>query len=288
MRSALQLALFACFGLAAQTPVRPALDFDPQHKIFADAALSFQDYRIELRTSKSKPTGELKDIRFLHKWKLVANFPNEAEFGHNHFGIFPLLSEDGKQLVIEQYTGGAHCCTHYWIYDLRIEPVLIYRSEDYYVGYEAVFADLDEDGSYEIDQRLLTFDYFDRCSHADSPFPNALFKYDSRRREYLPANSHFASRLLKPLDASRRDLEDYRRQSAPGGYDESGVYLGRVLKVLTTYLYAGEIEKGWNFFDREYALPDKIEMRRKIETQLRKDALYLAIEKETKTRKGRQ
>ena len=288
MRSTLQLALFACFGLTAPKPVRPDLGLDAQHKIFSDAALSFQDYRIELRTSKSKPMRELKIIRFLHKRKLVASFPNEAEFGHNHFGIFPLLSEHGKQLVIEQYTGGAHCCTQYWIYDLGIEPVLIYRSKDYHVGYEAVFTDLDQNGSYEIEQRLLTFDYFDRCSHADSPFPHALFKYDSRGRKYLPANSHFASRLLKPLDASRRDLGEYKRQSAARGYDESGVYLGKVLKVLTTHLYAGEIEQGWNFFDGEYTLPDKIEMRRKIEIQLRKDAAYLAIEREAKTRKSRQ
>jgi hypothetical protein len=35
-----------------------------------------------------------------------------------YFGLFPLLGKNRKQLVVQQYSGGAHCCHSWWIYDL--------------------------------------------------------------------------------------------------------------------------------------------------------------------------
>ena len=95
--------------------------------------------------------------------KVLATFKSDGYRKEmNNFGLFPFLGTKMKQLIIEQYSGGAHCCWSYWIFKLRADFEVIYDSQEYPVGYGLTPLDLDKDGVFEFTQGLLTFDYFDR------------------------------------------------------------------------------------------------------------------------------
>jgi hypothetical protein len=273
------LFLFFMLGFSSQ---RPELNFKDLEKLYCkEDILVVGEYRIEC-----KLTGQaVPEIRLSRKGKLIRSLVNEVDSDYlrdyNRFGLFPLLSPNSKELIVEQYSGGAHCCTSYRFYELGSEPLLLYDSDDYPVGYEPFFTDLDADGVYEFSQPLLTFDYFDSCSHADSAFPVAIFNFDAKSRRYKPANRAFAREILKELPRYEKELNEFRKAHKPSEeVPVHGEYLGKVLQVLVTYLYAGKIQQGWAFFEREYQLPDKAKIRQEIEDELAKDTVYLAVAKQ--------
>lgn len=52
-----------------------------------------------------------------------------------------------------------------------------------------------------------------------------------------------------------------------------------MLEVVLTYLYAGRESEAWAFYESEYDLPEKTEMKAKIPKKLRGDAVYKALRK---------
>src|ERR1044072_2191475 len=94
-----------------------------------------------------------------------------------NFALFPLLGGETKQLIINHHSGGAPCRPSIWIYDLAgPTPRQLFASNKYDVGFNPLLADIDRDGVYEFTQTVMSFDYFDRLSHASSPFARAAFK----------------------------------------------------------------------------------------------------------------
>ncbi|HZF41457.1 MAG TPA: hypothetical protein VE715_21745, partial [Blastocatellia bacterium] len=105
-------------------------------------------------------------------------------------GLFNFLGGQSPQLIVEGYSGGAHCCWEYRIIDLSPAYRLLYDSNDWRVGQGLTPVDLDDDGVFEFIQSVMAFDYF-HVSHARAPFPKAIFKYDKKAGKYLPANHLF-------------------------------------------------------------------------------------------------
>jgi hypothetical protein len=194
------------------------------------------------------------------------------------FGLFSLLRGETKQLVILQYTGGAHCCWVYKIYDFRPRLHLIFDDEKYgdSLGYELHPVDIDGDGQYELTQAVMTFDYF-HMSHASSVFPTAVFAYNDVSHRYLPANKNFSSYLLGDIEDDLRRLA-----SAKANLDAKAVapheeYLSAVLSVFLDSVYVGREADGWRFFNMEYKLSDRHEIKVDIETAFRSDPIYKSI-----------
>jgi hypothetical protein len=213
------------------------------------------------------------------KEKVLATFKrgyNKKEW--TNFGLFSFLEGDTKQLIVEQFSGGAHCCWSYWILNLLPDIEVIYESQQYPVGYDLVPLDLDEDGVFEFTQGILTFDYFDRLCHALSPIPTAVFKYEENRIKYLPASHLFPEYLLNGIEKNIRAVKKLNKRTDFTTYDDSGgEYLSAVLKVVLRYIYAGKENEAWSFYDHEYHLPDKEEMKSKIRKRLGSCLVYQHI-----------
>jgi len=194
----------------------------------------------------------------------------------SRFGLFSFLGENTKELLIEQYSGGAHCCWFYWIYRLVPNFDAVYESWKYEkVGGPLDPVDANNDGVYEFTQRIYTFDYFDRLSHAYSPFPKIIFAYDREKGEYLPANHIYPDYILEEVWDNITKVRQLNARISPATYeDKRGEYLSLVLKVLTTFIYAGYEKLGWFFFESEYRLPDKEIIKLKIEERLKKCSVY--------------
>lgn len=190
------------------------------------------------------------------------------------FGLYPLLNQATPQLIIEQT---ANRDWRYWVVDLSRRAKVIYDSGKYRVGHSLRVCDVDGDRKQELVLSLLTFWFFDRFDNTNSPFIDIVFNYDPKLREYLPANHRLQDFALRDIEQQIKAVRNSK--SKQQGTGDDGHVLGKVLEVVLSYLYAGQEKEAWAFYEAAYSLPDKAEMRLKMEKVLRDDAVYRAISK---------
>lgn len=240
--------------------------------------LSYKGYLIEKSQDKGEESWSAALKRGNH---VVAKFEGGWNKEWTNFGLFPFVSQEPKQLVVEQYSGGAHCCYSYWIYDLSAAtPRALFDNERYGTGSQLVPVDIDGDGIYELKHSVMTFDYF-HLSHASSIFPQAVFAFDKKAGEYRPANRRFSAHVLEGLQSDVKELETLKTQGNP---DRDEIYTERhfsaVLQVTLKYIYAGKRDEGWAFFNREYRTHEGIsreKMRAEIEEALSGEPVYKSV-----------
>ena len=178
------------------------------------------------------------------------------------FGLFKLLRNGSRQLVVEQncWRAGAH-----WIVDFSRGFRLIYDSSTWNVGREELSViDLDGDGQDEIIQTSNAFyEFMDIMAMGAIPQPRIIFKYDARAGRYVPANRSFPEYIRKSMTT---DLELIQQEQAK--------LPDAVLPVVLDYIYLGQEKKGWKYFERACGYCDKQELRQRIKAILRKDPVY--------------
>ena len=253
---------------------------DPFEAAYVDGdKLSYQGYDVERSVDAS---GHQSFATIKKKGRIIATLSNGG-LGKDstRFGLFSLLGDASKQLVILQYTGGAHCCWTYRIYDFHPNLRVIFDDESYgleYLGYELLPQDIDGDGKFELTQAVMTFDYF-HMSHASSVFPVAVFSYNEKSRTYVPANRRFSAYVLEDIEHDLKALELASRDVNVEDVNDKEEYLSAVLRVLLKRIYAGNEADAWKFFDTEYRLSDKIEFKNDIRQALRHDPIYRSVYK---------
>ena len=196
------------------------------------------------------------------------------------WGLFPFLGGKIKQLVIKEYSGGAHCCTSYKIYTLESEPQLIFDGNEYdmeEIGYSLKPVDINQDGVYEFTQAVMAFDYF-HASHAASVFPTAVFSYDKQQGKYKLANRLFQMYLLRGIKEderkARKAIQLFERKKIIFNDSE---YFYPMMEVVLKYIYAGQLQKGWSFFEKNYQVQDKDELREDLRDAFKNDPTYKSI-----------
>ena len=248
--------------------------------------LSYGNYQIEKHRKPTIVEGKRFDddghqfAVLKQKDKVVAQFdaivnPLGTEI---RFGLHSLLGDDRKQLIIEQTENRGW---QYWIVDLNQEAKVIHNSGKYNVGQGLRVLDLDGDGKTELIQNLLTFWFFDGLANTHSPFPDIVFTYDPKSRQYVPANCRFRDFVLRDIEQHITKVRVAKSNAAKndGDVPGDGDILGAMLRVLLEYIYASKEKEAWEFYEAEYNLPDKAEMKSKIKNKLKEDAVYQAISK---------
>jgi hypothetical protein len=195
---------------------------------------------------------------------------------YNEVKLVSLLRDGAKQLFVQHFSGGAHCCWTSIILELSDSVHTLFHSDDYTdLGYQLTMSDLDRDGMMDLHMTIITFDYFDRLTHAISPISSAYFSYSPSTRRFVLTSRKFSSLILnKTWEHEQRvkaiaDTTDFARFE-----DIRGDYLSSVLKVLMDDVFAGQKEKGWKFFDTWYRLADKDQMKRKIQQTFEASTVY--------------
>jgi hypothetical protein len=192
------------------------------------------------------------------------------------FGLYRLIPNGRNQVVIEEFTGGAHCCYMYWIVDLARPIKVVYHSDENEteIGYLMEFEDFDGDGSYEFTQILNSFHYFDRLCGACSPAGMVVLKYSEESDCFEIANRTFPSVVLKDVEKKKAEVKALLDTKKPHTWDYSTELLSGALDVLIHHVYAGQDSIGWAYFDENYALSDKSEMKKKIQAVLESSVVY--------------
>ncbi|HKA21566.1 MAG TPA: hypothetical protein VKN18_25040 [Blastocatellia bacterium] len=107
----------------------------------------------------------------------------------------------------------------------------------------------------------------------NTPQPSLIFKYDRHAGKYIIANHILQAYSLRGLD---KEIKNLKPEVGSDPASNEGYFRSRV-DILLRLIYAGKQKEGWTFFDREYRLPDKQEVKTKIKAVLRKQGAYRRI-----------
>jgi hypothetical protein len=161
------------------------------------------------------------------------------------------LNADGfPDLVVETYSGGAHCCFGTYVYSLRpTGPILIlYKPESNAGGY---FENLGADQVSE----FITYDdsfAYQYCPYAAGVLVKVIMAYDAGQDRYLPASPRFPEQYTEELAANEE-----RARYAPGELGEwDGSNICAILPLALDYLYLGQPERAQTEFASRYFGPD--------------------------------
>lgn len=181
------------------------------HKVFSDAGSRIMNYHVNSKGEKDNIPPAGKDV-----------------------------TGDGlPDLVIESYSGGAHCCFTYFVFSLGEEFKKIAQIEGYDSQFE--FADLDGDNVPDIRGRDMTFRYWE-TSFAESPAPVIILRYDGETYS-------LATTLMKqPYPSGSEYTRKFQEIKKTEEWRE-----GRVPPILWGYMldliYTGNGELAWKIID---------------------------------------
>jgi hypothetical protein len=234
--------------------------------------LSYRDYQVS-RTYDSKTEKSWAIVK--RNGRVLAKHnagEGLAEKEATHFGISSLLGKNTKQLIIEQNSGGAHCCNSWWIYDLYPEFRLVFRGDDYPIGDDwgaSSVIDIDRNGVFELVFSSNWFAYFGGLVFSESPLPKVIFRYNKITGKYYPAGKRYSAYLLKGIGEEIKEINnDIHNALHP---------LAPILDVMLRYIYAGEEKLAWPIFEQYYMLKDKKSTRHEIKQRLNTDKIYQSI-----------
>lgn len=260
---------------ANNDPERPA-DF-----LIAENQWTHDGYTFEKRSRKAsldagygpKASPKWVDVNYVvvkKAGKVLGRFDADVYFGLGNsadFGLFPFLGSKTQELFISQDVPRGGC---QWVVSLSPRFRIIFDGAKYMVGregYDLSATDVDGDGVNEIAAPITDFySFHDKLSMSQVPLPTIIFKYDSNKKEYLPANHLFQTYSL--VEATERD-----ELSSP----DRTLTRATVLHRLLVYVYAGREKEAWEFYDRAYKFEDKSEIRRRVKSILRKQPVYKFI-----------
>lgn len=195
----------------------------------------------------------------------VIRSPNDKIiFSEHDSGLALLLTGDVNgdgipDVVLEAFSGGAHCCWTYYVVSLRSEagPLKVFEN-----AYPVSFARDATSGRIEIVTADGAFDYFDGACHPCSPHARVYLRLDGRNLVDVSAEHladydqiiHSSRQALTPEDLQKLRALREQPTDTPGMIEVAQNALTMVL----AYLYSGreaqahqELENMWPEYDQE-------------------------------------
>jgi hypothetical protein len=186
------------------------------------------------------------------------------------------INKDGHpEVIIETYSGGAHCCSSTLVYSLRTTPVLILQKPESNAG--GVFPDLDHDGIHEFETADDLFAYL-YCPYAGSPSVRIIMAYDPQEDLYVPASPRFTD-LYAPMISEHLDLAEAGQPGELGEWDNTTKC--SVLPLVLDYLYSGQKDKAYAELHRLYLYPDVEDFWKEVYQRVGESPLYTPLETDT-------
>ncbi len=152
-------------------------------------------------------------------------------------------------VIVETFSGGAHCCFGTQVYSLRETAVLIMQKPESNAG--SYFEDLNADGVSE----FVTYDdsfAYQYCPYAAGVSVKSILTFDAEQDWYVPASLRFPEQYVEELTAN-----ELRALTAPGElgeWDSSNICA--ILPLVLDYLYMGQPELAQTEFYNRYSGPD--------------------------------
>jgi hypothetical protein len=163
-------------------------------------------------------------------------------------------------VILEAFSGGAHCCYTYVFAELGDTPAVLPPIENQTGFY--IFKDPD-DGRYKILTWDGGFDYFDDLCHACSPAPSVVLElHKTGLRDVSKAYSASfdeeiteASAEIKPDELSIFASADLSKGDP--AWSESEELRQAILRIVLAYLYSGREKMAWQTLNQMWPAKDR-------------------------------
>ena len=183
---------------------------------------------------------------------------------HDSGFAIALLGEDVNgdgvpDVVLEAYSGGAHCCWTYYIISLGAKPGPLRSFEN---QLPVSFDRNNSTGRIEISTWDGAFDYFDGVCHPCSPVPPVFLRLDGK--DLIDVSSQHLDAYDRVIGERRKALtpEGLQRLRAikenPSDAEGMSAIVSNALSIVVAYLYSGreaeahqEVQDMWPTFDQE-------------------------------------
>lgn len=251
-------------------PIAPPISDIFPSPLILDRQLLIDDYVVRIWKSGASSANSydgigqivrLSDNAVLIQLDYVTEFPMNMATDINNNGI--------PDIVINTFTGGAHCCSSTIAYDLGATPIEILRTrESNYAGY---FEDINSDGLQDFITADDIFAYA-YCPYAFSPAVRVILMYDSAVGRYVPMSKFYPEQYADAIAESTT----VATTAADGDFGEwDGTNKCAVLPVVLNYLYSGQYDMAWTEFYRLYRGADADAFRAEIESTVNSSEYYL-------------
>jgi hypothetical protein len=168
------------------------------------------------------------------------------------------LDNDGKtEVLVEYYSGGAHCCTTLEAYRLSGDK-LVYLDSIFWGNGGYVVKDLNSDGKYEIEGDNDMFAYAFTAYAGNRSF---LRIYDFANDRFVDATSQFRPLVMDKIRSLEKDLSEATKNPIDCSGDGFSTNAGEVKTILAailgSYHSIGNSSMGYELIDKTYNCPDK-------------------------------
>jgi len=188
-----------------------------------------------------------KQTVLLEDWEVsIYQGTGEDVFGDGH-----------SSLILEGFSGGAHCCFTYRIVSLAEPPVILRAIEN-----ESPFYFFKDKASGQF--RIMTsdgaFDYFDGMCHACAPFPRIVLQVTGRGLRDV--SSEFVEQYDSEIALARAKVGEagIGKFLAADFQDAKAV----VLEIAYSYLYSGGEAQAWQTLDEMWPADDRERIKKLI------------------------
>ena len=173
----------------------------------------------------------------------------------------PLRRAPGHHVIVQDWSGGAHCCFDYHV--LHVHGVEVRREGLIRAGDCTLrAADLDHDGTLELIGCDARFAYAFDLPFVESPLPPLVYTF--RDRGYVADNRRYSQVLRYRIARERRRLSE--AEQTGDELSARSATLGLVLHLL----YAGRVTEAWCSFEKSYRWTDRDAVRQELLDGLRK------------------
>jgi hypothetical protein len=167
----------------------------------------------------------------------------------------------GRHVLVQEWSGGAHCCFDYHV--LAVQGVQVRREGTIRSGDCSLrVADLDHDGSLELIGCDARFAYAFDLPFADSPMLPLVYTF--RDKAYVADSRRF------PQVYRYRVVQERRRFAEAQQAGDERRARRAAISVLLHLLYAGQVTEAWCAFERTYRWADRATVRREVVEALKR------------------
>lgn len=179
-----------------------------------------------------------------------------------------LNGDSFPDVVVETFSGGAHCCFGTQVYSLRPDAaILILKKPESNAG--GYFEDLDADGVSE----FITYDdlfAYQYCPYAAGVSVKVIMAYDAGQVLYIPASPRFPEQYAEEIATNQQ-----RALAAPGELGEwDSTNICAILPLVLDYLYLGQPDLAQTEFSTRYFGSDAIAKWGEIMQVVQSSPLY--------------
>ncbi|MCP4541647.1 MAG: hypothetical protein GY832_31325 [Chloroflexi bacterium] len=181
-----------------------------------------------------------------------------------------ITGEGNPDVIIETFTGGAHCCFSTIVYDLGSTLTQVLKTRESNCG--GGFEDLDGDAILEFVTCDDLFAYV-YCPYAASPTVQAVLQYDPAQG-YVPVSSSFPHLYTEAI-AQHTEMARNAVPEELGEWDQTTKCA--VLPLILDYLYSGQTDQAWTKLNELYHHSDTLLFWAEVMQAASASSLYTTV-----------